>query len=214
MRAEGWIALLAVVALAGCEGVFGSGAKTGSEKDKGESRHLLPILRPEPVILPEGTMLPLVLETTLSSETSREGDLVEARLSREVRVNDKVTLPAGTTVRGKVTSAIPSGRVKGKAHLGFDFDTLVYKGKDVPVEGEATEITAPATHKRDAEIIGGGTVGGALIGALVGGKKGAGIGALIGAGAGTGVVLTNTGGEVTVPAGSRVSVKLTREAKI
>jgi hypothetical protein len=76
------------------------------------------------------------------------------------------------------------------------------------------DITAPDSHKRDAAIIGGGAGAGALIGAIADGKHGAGIGALIGAGAGTGIVLTNTGKEVLVPAGATVSVELTQATRI
>ena len=171
--------------------------------------------RPAPAFyVPAGTNMALVLETSVSSKTSQSGDRVDARLASDLRVGDRLVAPAGSAVRGHVTSAIPSGKVKGRAHLAFDFDTMVVGGKDQAIEARAVSITAPDSHGRDAAIVGGGAGAGALLGALIDGKHGAGVGALIGAGAGTGVVLTNTGKEVLVPAGATVSVELTQATRI
>jgi hypothetical protein len=164
--------------------------------------------------VPVGTNLDLVLETTISSKTSRSGDRVDARLASDLRAGERLVAPAGSAVRGHVTAAVPAGHVKGRARLAFDFDTLIVGGREQPIEARAVDITAANSHKRDGVIIGGGAGAGAIVGALVGGKKGAGIGALLGAGAGTGVVLTNTGKEVLVPAGATISVELTQATRI
>jgi hypothetical protein len=158
--------------------------------------------------------LPLVLETAISSATSRSGDLVVARVAEDVRVGEKVVVPAGSEVRGRVTAAVPSGRVKGDARLAFDFDTLVLKGKEHPIGTRPVDITAGDSHKRDAVIIGAGAGAGAIIGAIAKGGKGAAIGTLIGGAAGTGVVLTNKGKEVELGTGSHVTVRLTRETRL
>lgn len=164
--------------------------------------------------VPAGTNFALVLETSVASDTSQSGDRVDARLANDLRVGERLVAPAGSVVRGHVTAAIPAGHVKGRARLAFDFDTLQVGGSEQPIEARAVDITAENSHKRDAAIIGGGGGAGALIGALAGGKSGAGLGALLGAGAGTGVVLTNTGSEVHVPAGTTVSVELTQATRI
>ena len=137
-----------------------------------------------------------------------------ARLAEDVRVGEKVVVPAGTEVRGQVTAAVPSGRVKGLARLAFDFDTLVLKGKEHSIGTRPVDITAANSHKKDAVIIGIGAGAGAIVGAIVDGKKGAGIGALIGGAAGTGVVLTTKGKEVELGTGARVTVRLTRETRL
>ena len=137
-----------------------------------------------------------------------------ARLAEDVRVGEKVVVPAGSEVRGRVTAAVPSGRVKTRARLAFDFDTLVLEGKEHSIGTGTVDITAGDTHKKDAATIGIGAGAGAIVGAIVDGKKGAGIGALIGGATGTGVVLTNTGKEVELGAGTHVTVKLTRQARL
>jgi hypothetical protein len=94
--------------------------------------------------------------------------------------------------------------------VAFRFTSL-----DVPGDAERVSIRtglvareAEATKKKDAAKIGGGAAAGAVIGGIIGGGDGAAKGAAIGGGAGTGVVLSTRGKEVTLPAGTSVSVKL------
>lgn len=193
-----------------------SGAAARPDREAGARRGggLLRALRPEPVVLPEGTVLAVDLETSLSSESSRTGDLVLGRLAEDVRVGERVLVKSGAELRGRVTAAVPAGKVKTRARLAWDFDRLVVGGKQHPIEARAIDITARDTRKRDGAIVAGGAAAGAVVGAIADGKKGAGIGALLGAGAGTGVILTNKGRPVEVPAGSRLSVRLSRESRL
>ena len=207
-RLDGFLVLSSAVLLAGCQ----AGGDSTSANDSKRSGGMLSVLRPDPITIPEGTTLPLLLETAISSETIRAGDRVVAKLGEDVRVGEKVVVPAGSEVRGRVTAAVASGRVKTRARLAFDFDTLVLQGKEHSIGTRAVDVTAGDTHKKDAASIGIGA--GAIVGAIVDGKKGAGIGALIGGAAGTGVVLTNTGKEIELGSGTRVTVKLTRETRL
>jgi len=185
-----------------------------SANDGKRSGGMLSALRPGPIIVPEGTTLLLVLETAISSETSRSGDRVVAKLAEEVRVGEKVVVPAGSEVRGLVTAAVPSGRVKTRARLAFDLDTLVFHGEEHAIGTRVVDITAGDTHKKDAATIGIGAGAGAIVGAIAKGGKGAAVGTLIGGAAGTGVVLVNTGKQVELGTGSRVTVRLTNEARL
>ena len=204
------LVLFSALVLAGCEAGTDS---TSANQGKGPGASL-PVPKPHPISVPEGATLPLVLETAISSETSRSGDVVVARLAEDVRVGEKVVVPAGSEVRGRVTAAVPSGRVKTRARLAFTFDTLVVKGREYSIGTGPLDITAGDTHKKDAATIGIGAGAGAIVGAIVDGKKGAGIGALIGGATGSGVVLTNTGKEVELGSGTPVTVRLTQEARL
>jgi hypothetical protein len=202
--------LLSAGLLGGCQA---KGDSTGAN-DGRPSRGVMSAFRPDPVTIPEGATLPLVLETAMSSATSQAGDRVVARLAEDVRVGEKVVVPAGSEVRGRVTAAVPSGKVKTRARLAFDFETLVLDGKGHAIGASAIDITARDTHKKDAATIGIGAGAGAIVGAIANGGKGAAIGTLIGGAAGTGVVLTNTGKEVQLGSGTRVTVRLTRETRL
>ena len=210
MRRLDAIPVLTAALLAGCQASSNSTSANEGKRSGG----ILTVLRPDPITVPEGATFPLVLETAISSATSRAGDLVVARLVEDIKVGEKVVAPSGSEVRGRVTAAVPSGRVKGNARLAFDFDTLVLEGKEHSIGTRPVDITAANSHKRDAVIIGGGAGAGAIIGAIADGGKGAAIGGLIGGATGTGVVLTTKGKEVTLGTGTRVTVRLTRETRL
>jgi len=205
--------------LAGCEVSSDStNAKEASAREAKEGKPsgggILSVLKPQPVTVPEGATLPLVLETAMSSATSQSGDRVVARLAEDVRVGEKVVVPSGSEVRGRVTTAVPSGRVKTRARLAFDFDTLVLEGREYSIGAGPLDITAGDTHNKDAATIGIGAGAGAIIGAIAKGGKGAAIGSVIGGAAGTGVVLVKTGKEVELGTGTRVTIRLTRETRL
>src|SRR5690349_19237225 len=54
------------------------------------------------VKVPAGTMLPIVLETSVSSDTSRVEERVDARVSSAVTVHGVTVVPEGSGVRGVV----------------------------------------------------------------------------------------------------------------
>jgi hypothetical protein len=163
------------------------------------------------VTIPAGTTLPIVLDTSVSSATSRVEEPVAAHLSRAITVNGVAALPEGSRVSGVITDATRSGKVKGRAHLAIRFDSLTPRGDDERYTIRTTSVgrTAPATKKNDAVKIGAPAAGGAIIGAIAGGKKGAMIGTAVGGGAGTSVVLSTRGKEVGLAKGSSLTLKLT-----
>jgi hypothetical protein len=182
----------------------GRGAETGDPGPRRERTIEEP--RVEPIDVPAGTQLNLVLESALSSATSRPGQQVTARIERATSADGRVVLPGGSLLKGRVTDAEGAGRVSGRARLAVSFDHIVVRGRSYPIATTAIDVRAPKGTKRDAEIIGGGTAAGAVLGAIVGGGKGAKKGAIIGATAGTGAVLVTKGEELEVPAGSRWAV--------
>ena len=163
------------------------------------------------VTIPAGTTLPVILDTTVSSATSRVEQRVNAHLSRAVTVGGVAVLPEGSHVSGIVTDATRSAKVKGRAHVAVRFHSLTPRGDDQRYTIQTPSIgrTAPATKKNDAMKIGAPAAGGAIIGAIAGGKKGALVGTAVGGGAGTGVVLATRGKEVQLGKGAALTLKLT-----
>ena len=167
-----------------------------------------PAREPEPVTIPAGTELQLVLENELSSATSQVGDKVTARVSRATSPDGAIVLPGGTVLKGRVSRADAAGRVKGKSHLSVAFDRITVRGVEHRLDTTAIDVAGPDSHGRDAAIIGGSTVGGAIVGGILGGGSGAKKGAVVGAVGGTGAVLATKGKDVTLPSGSRWTVKV------
>jgi len=156
-------------------------------------------------IVPAGTRLPIELQTTLSTDSSRPGDAVVAVLSEDVPL-EGFKLDSGAEVRGTVRTVVEAKRVKGKARLVIDFDTVMKANERLAIETEPFDATARSTKSKDKKIIGGGALGGLIIGAIKDGKKGALIGTAAGAAAGTGAVLVMKGEEVELPRGAKLTL--------
>jgi hypothetical protein len=161
------------------------------------------------VTLAAGTELPLRLDTALASDASSVEDAVRASLRRALVVDDVTVLPAGTDLRGVVTSVQRSAKVKGRASLAFRFTTVTVGDEAYDIRTSSVSRQAAGTKKKDATKIGIGAGAGAIIGGIVGGGKGAAVGTAVGAGAGTGAVLATRGDEVRLAAGTPVTVRLT-----
>ena len=173
-----------------------------------------PAAPPEPVVVPAGTALPLVFETTAASDKSAVGERVLARLAEDVRVRDEVVLPAGAEVRGRVTVAVKAGHVSGRSRLAVAFDEVMVKNVALPLSASGIDVTGKSQKSRDTKIAVGAAGAGALIGAIAGGGSGALKGGLIGGAAGGTAVLITKGEEVVFPAGSRHTVKLRQALRV
>ena len=140
--------------------------------------------------IPAASVIGLQIETPVSTERARVEDRVEARVMRDVAVDGRTAIPAGTRAIGAVTLVERGGKVKERARLGVRFHTLVLAdGTQLPIRTDAIIREGESQAGDSARKIGGAAVGGAILGALIGGKKGAAIGGATGAAGGTAVVV-------------------------
>ena len=160
------------------------------------------------VIVPQGTAIPLELETPLSSETTQVEAPVRARVRQAVIVDGIVAIPTGATLSGVVTQVERAGRVQGRAQLAFVFNRLEAGNVREDVNAAPVAYVAESTKGEDAAKIGVGAAGGAIVGGILGGGSGAAKGAVIGGAAGTGVVLATRGEEVTLGKGTVLAASL------
>jgi hypothetical protein len=161
------------------------------------------------LVVPAESVLGLQLETAVTSEQARIEDRVEAHVTRDVRVGEHIAIPAGSRASGSVVLVDRGGKVKDRARLGIQFDTLVLPDStrlSARTEAVYREGTSPANQS--AAKIGGAAVGGAILGAIIGGGKGAAIGGSIGAAGGTAVVMAGDRRAAVLPAGTVVTVRL------
>lgn len=163
----------------------------------------------EELVVSSNSVIGLQTETRLSSETARVEDRVEARVSRDVKVGDTIAIPSGSRAIGSVIQVERGGKFKERARLGIRFTTLVLAdGTRLPMSTETIYREGEAPGNGTAAKIGGGAVGGAILGAILGGAKGAAIGATAGAGGGAVAVQAGDRSDVTMPAGSPLTVRL------
>lgn len=161
------------------------------------------------VTIPAGTALRLELKTAVASDTSTVEQPVSASLAEAVTIDGKVALPVGSELAGVVTEVEKSGRVRGRAHVAYRFDSVRAGGERYDVKTAPISHTAAATKGEDATKIAIGAGAGAALGAVLGGGDGAAKGAAIGGAAGTGAVLATRGEEVRLGPGAAVTTRLT-----
>jgi len=166
------------------------------------------------ITVPDNTVMDVTLNTALASDTSRVEQTVNGTLDEPVVVDGITVIPAGSALSGHVTNVEESGKVKGRAALGFRFTSLSIGSVTYDIDTKPLGYMAEATKKDDAVKIGVGAAAGAVIGAITGGKKGAAIGTAVGAGAGTGVVLATDGKEIRIADGHKLKVVLTNPLTI
>jgi hypothetical protein len=165
--------------------------------------------------VPEDSVLGLQLETALTSETAEIEDDVVARVTRDVRVGDRVAIPSGAQVLGQVTLVERGGRLRERARLGIRFTSAVLAdGTRIPLQTDTIVREGSSPGGESAAKIGGGAIGGAIIGGIIGGTRGAVIGGSVGAGAGSAAVMVGGRNPATFPSGTPVSARLVEPAAV
>jgi len=161
------------------------------------------------LVVSADSVIGLEIETAVTTERARVEDPVVARVTRDVKVGNRVAIPAGTRANGEVTTVDRGGRLKERARLGVRFTSIVMAdGTRVPIDTETIYREGDSPTNESAAKIGGGAIGGAIIGGILGGGKGAAIGSIVGAGAGSGAVAAGGRNAATLPSGTPVTVRV------
>lgn len=165
--------------------------------------------RVEELVIPKDEVLGIKIDQSLSSETASVEDRVSARLSRDVAVDGRTAIPAGTKLEGVVVSVERGGKMRGRAKLGLQFSTLILAdGLRVPIETTVIFREGAAPGPEATAKIGASAVVGAAVGAAVGGKKGAAIGSGAGAAGGTAAVMAGGRNEAVFASGAPLTLRL------
>lgn len=182
------------------------------------------------VTIPAGTRIPISLKQAISTRSAREGDPVYAETVFPFVVNERVMIPVGTYIQGKIVHVQRGGHVKGRAELLIHFTSMIYpSGYTVMLGGnidnapgaektsmkdeEGTIREDSDTGRKVKEAAGGATTG-AVIGAVTAGGKGAGIGAGIGGVAGLAVAMISRGADVRLEPGTSLEMEIQREVPL
>jgi hypothetical protein len=178
------------------------------------------------LIIPAGTKVPLALKHAVSTKSAREGDAVYAETTFPVVQDNRVLIPAGTYVQGRITHVQRAGRIKGRAEVLMHFTTLIYPSgytvllpgavENVPgaektsIKGEEGTIRQDSQKGEKIGTVAQSAGTGAVIGGLSGGGKGAAIGAAAGGVVGTAIALLSRGNDVKLDAGTTVEMVFQR----
>ena len=93
---------------------------------QGEKVTAQPVLPPAGRVLTVqvGTQLDVRLQTPLNSGTTKVEQRFEATTLLDLKVNDEVVVPAGSVVRGFVSSVSPAGRLDRRGSMTLSFDQV------------------------------------------------------------------------------------------
>jgi len=173
--------------------------------------------------LPEGTRVYLQLNTPLSTRTSSEGDTFTAVVTEPVSIGEKIVIPKGSDVTGSVSRIQRPGRLKGRAVMTLQFQSISIPGRgQLPIVASLIGVDREGNRGVNDEgtIVGEGSEGrdagrvivpglaGAGIGTLAGGGKGAGIGAGVGVSIGLASVFTSRGKDIEIRRGATLDISL------
>ena len=156
--------------------------------------------------IPVGTEIDVRLQQALSSKTAQVEDRFEATTMVDVRDDrDRVLIPAGSVLRGVVSSVDKAGRIERQGKMTLAFDQVTVKGRDYPFRATVTQALESEGIRGEAGKIGAGAGVGAIIGGILGGFKGAMAGILIGGG---GTIAATEGSDVELPAGTVLRLRV------
>lgn len=181
-------------------------------------------------IVEAGTRVLLRLTNSLNTRRTAVGDKVYLETAVPIFVQGRAVIPRGSYVIGTVAEAKGSGRVKGKAALNIQFDSITLANGvtrdlrsrvgSVDTRGNLDRsegrIEGEGNKGGDARTVGETTAAGTGIGAAAGAAAGhigmgAGIGAAAGAAAGLASVFGSRGPEVVLPAGTTMEMVFDRD---
>jgi hypothetical protein len=180
--------------------------------------------------IPAGSKVPISLKQAISTKTAKEGDPVYAETSFPFVVDERIVIPVGTYIQGKITKVERGGHVKGRAQLLIHFTSMIYPNGYTVLLGGSVENTpgAEKTTMKDpegtiqqdsdagkkAKDVAGAATTGAVIGAISDGGKGAGIGAGIGGVAGMAVAMLTRNSDVRLGPGTSIEMDIQREVTV
>jgi hypothetical protein len=170
--------------------------------------------------VPSGTTLAIRMNDELSTERSQAGDAFTAVLTAPlVDAAGIVLVPAGATVRGRVTAVAPSTRVGQTATMNLAFESISFGGQSHPLHAtveraDVQQKTRTSTAEQAGKIAAG-TAAGAILGQVIGRDRSSTIrGAAVGAAAGTAIAMGTADVDAVLPAGADVVIRLDQPIQV
>ena len=187
------------------------------------------------IYAPQGLNLPMTLQTAISTQVAKPGDLIQGEISQMVSLGGRGYIPAGTQVVGSVGESRAGRRLSRSGALSIEFTSMrLPSGQMVPINAHLVGDIGKYKNKGQGNQdlyrgegagtkvgqfflrgLGGAGLGAALgtgLGAIAGGSHGVGRGAwggaAIGGGLGAADMLLRKGRDVIVPSGTEVQIQL------
>ncbi len=165
--------------------------------------------------LPEGTRITVKLDLDLSSKVASVNDTFLASVAKPVINRERVVMPEGTVIEGRVVEVERAGAGSKDGELEVVFETLKIGGQTRRIDAvPVSPIETRSSNVFSILSVLGGAVVGTAVGSASHASTGAAIGAAVGAGAGTGIALIKKGKEAKIRKGQEFEIELKREVTL
>ena len=169
----------------------------------------------------------------VNTKSTVTGDRIYLETAVPVFINGHLIIPQGSYVNGRVADAKSAGRVKGKAELALEYDSITLRNtgisRDLRSRPDSVDtvgnlnksegkIESESSKGEDAGRVARTTAVGTGVGTMIGAAAGhvgagAGLGAAGGAVAGLASVFGSRGKQVVLPAGTTMDMTLDRDLR-
>ena len=163
---------------------------------------------PTPITIESGTMLNIRMIDPVDTGRNHPGDSFRATLDSPITIGDKVIIPEGADVVGRIAELKDAGRFAGQPQLALELASLSVNGRKYTLHTNQYTRQGTSRGASTAKKVGAGAAIGTVIGAIAGGGKGAAIGAATGAGVGGGAQAVSRPQQVRVESEALLSFRL------
>ncbi|HUC76586.1 MAG TPA: YMGG-like glycine zipper-containing protein [Vicinamibacterales bacterium] len=166
-----------------------------------------PARAPDPITLPSGTVLNVLLTQDIDVDVAQAGMTFKALLDDPVMVGGKVIVPRNSAVVLQAAKVEQAGKMKGADKITLKANSISFGGRKYDIVTTPVEQKGAGEGKKTTRKVAGGAGLGAIIGGIAGGGTGAAIGAV--AGGATGAIISSQGTEhLKLPAETRLQFTL------
>jgi hypothetical protein len=187
-------------------------------------------IQPEEVLVPEGTVIPIVITAYLNTRSTQVGDTVYADTLYPVWIQQRLVVPKGSNIRGTVTEVMKPGKIQGKGRLAIRFNDIllpngikrdlmatfhsIHSSGEEKIDRKSETVSKEkGMNRQDAGTVVGTAASGAIVGSIASGGSGALIGGGIGAAGGIATVLFTRDRNLVINPGTQFDLELKRPLK-
>ena len=188
-----------------------------------------------PIVVFKKSEIVISLLSFITTRTAAPGDKFYGQVAIPVVANDQILLPAGSYIVGNVIRTKRAGRLRGKAELELNFNSVIFptgKTRSIQARGrsadgykstdiQASEGTIEANPQKGKDIeqsakdvLIGASLGSIIIGPTSGNLRGWAAGSIAGAATGLGLTLLRRGNDVELKKGAQITLVLDQDVQL
>lgn len=181
-------------------------------------------------VVPVGTKIPIIMDTSVDADTSQEGDEFSARTGEDLLIDGTTVVPAGSIIKGRIAQLNAARHLNRSGSVALKFDTVTTPdNRQIPLVANIVARGGVVHARRGAKDIlldtgcmtlpaaaglGIGLIAGSAGNASVGAGGGALIGAGVGAAVGVAILLSKKGKKVDIRPGDELKIELAEDLRM